>query len=503
MSEKVEYILSLKDLFSKQMEKASASADHLDGKMGGLNSGLSSLTSTLAKLGLGFAVFEFAKSSFESWDKSEKSIGQLRAGLESTGEAAGFGLEQLQTQASKLEKLSIFSDEDIMGKVQSQLLTFKSISGDVFQTASVAAMDLSARLGQDLQSSSIQLGKALQDPIGGITALHRVGVVFSDQQKAQIKYFVQTNQLAKAQGLILAEVSAEFGGSAAELRKSGAGALQGMANDWDNVKEKIGGLEMKLINGLMPAFEKGIEMADNFTGWIERNKDGLQALAVGVGVLSAALLIYNGYLATAGLRTLLLNGYYAIQAVLMGEITLAQWAMNIAMSANPIGIIIVALAAAAAGIAYLWNKFEGFRQFLFSLWETFKMIFSNIGRIFYDIMTFNFTDLKAMFSGAWSKGQDEGHKSFASDNLDTAKDKKKSTGLSGLKPGGTTGGGLGSGVGEISSAKPTVMNINITKLIETFKVESTTVREGSSRIKEMITQTILEAINDVNIAGGQ
>jgi phage-related minor tail protein len=94
------------------------------------------------------------------------------------------------------------------------LLTFGNVSGEAFDRAQMAAVNLSARLGQDLQSSAVQVGKALNDPIKGVTALGRVGVSFTEQQKEQIKAMTKVGDVAGAQSLILAQLEKQYGGSA-------------------------------------------------------------------------------------------------------------------------------------------------------------------------------------------------------------------------------------------------------------------------------------------------
>ena len=63
------------------------------------------------------------------------------------------------------------------------MLTFTGVGKDVFPQAIQTVLDMSQALGQDLKSSTVQLGKALNSPIDGITALSRVGVSFTDAQK--------------------------------------------------------------------------------------------------------------------------------------------------------------------------------------------------------------------------------------------------------------------------------------------------------------------------------
>ena len=95
---------------------------------------------------------------------------QLAATLESTGHAAGLSAGQLTTMASELQNVSTFGDEAIIAS-QSLLLTFTKIGGDVFPRAQAAILDTATAMGTDLKAASLQVGKALNDPIAGVSAL--------------------------------------------------------------------------------------------------------------------------------------------------------------------------------------------------------------------------------------------------------------------------------------------------------------------------------------------
>jgi hypothetical protein len=74
---------------------------------------------------------------------------------------------------------------------------------------------MSVALGQDTKSSAIQLGKALNDPIKGVTALQRVGVSFTKSQKDQIKTLVERATRSTRRSSSSASSAKEFGGAAA------------------------------------------------------------------------------------------------------------------------------------------------------------------------------------------------------------------------------------------------------------------------------------------------
>ena len=115
----------------------------------------------------------FLGKSVQLFDKQAQAIAQVNAGLKSTGGAAGFTSDELQKMAGGLQKISSFGDEDILKNVTAQLLTFTNVANEQFPKAQQAILDLSARLGTDLKSSALQVGKALNDPIKGIRSEER------------------------------------------------------------------------------------------------------------------------------------------------------------------------------------------------------------------------------------------------------------------------------------------------------------------------------------------
>lgn len=168
--------------------------------------------------------------------EAQKVQAQLAAALTSTGGAAGQTLESLNDHAAALQRITAFGDEAI-GSAQALLLTFTKISGDVFPQATLAVLNLATALGGDVRGAAMQVGKALNDPILGVTALSRAGVQFSPVQKAMIAGFVETNQIAKAQGVILAELATQVEGSAAAYRNTLGGAIAGVQNAFGDLFE--------------------------------------------------------------------------------------------------------------------------------------------------------------------------------------------------------------------------------------------------------------------------
>jgi hypothetical protein len=182
-----------------------------------------------------------AKELEDAFAEQEQVEARLAQTLQSTGFAAGISEQALLDMASSLQDVTKFGDEAIIG-AQSLLLTFKAIGKDVFPDALETVLDMSEALGQDLKQSSIQLGKALQDPTEGLTALRRVGIQFTEEQEDQIKAMQDAGEMAEAQRLILAELESQFGGVARAAADTASGVRDQLTNAFGDLKESIGGM---------------------------------------------------------------------------------------------------------------------------------------------------------------------------------------------------------------------------------------------------------------------
>lgn len=216
---------------------------------------------------IGGAAIAFGVSAVKSFEESENAAAQLNAVLKSTGGAAGVTADQANDLASSLQKVTRFSDETIIGG-ENLLLTFTKIGKDIFPQATETMLNMSQALGQDVKASAIQLGKALQDPILGVTALRRVGVNFSQAQQDVIKKLVDTGKTAEAQKLILQELQTEFGNSARAAGETFAGKLDILKNSFDDIKESIGKTLVDAITPFATQLSNFIA-SDKFQAWLQ------------------------------------------------------------------------------------------------------------------------------------------------------------------------------------------------------------------------------------------
>jgi len=204
--------------------------------------------------------------------EAEQGLNRVKAVVESTGQAAGFAAEEIARQAADIQEAFAFDDDMIMNDLMTPLLTFANVTGDAFQQAQVAIMDMNRALGEDgggLKAVALQVGKALQDPILGLTALRRSGVSFTDEQQKVIKSMVDAGDAAGAQKIILAELNKEFGGQAAAYADSYAGRLAKMKNAMGDLAQSIGELVLPVLTALADILKPLIEWFTGLDGAIK------------------------------------------------------------------------------------------------------------------------------------------------------------------------------------------------------------------------------------------
>lgn len=286
---------------------------------------------------------------------------QLEAGIKSTGDAANVSVKGMNDLASAIQGYSGQTDDSIV-KSEQLLLTFTNIKNNgpdkIFDQATVASANMAAKMGGDASSQAILLGKALNDPVKGITALTRVGVSFTQGQKDTIKAMIDTGNTVGAQKVILGELNKEFGGAAKAAGDSMPGELAKGQRAFEDLSQTV-------VETLLPIVRPII---DNLASTIKRLQPVFQSVASQVkGVLMPALAGLASFLKTskswllplvAGIVTLVvaLKAYNAISGLV--QIATKAWAaaqllLNVVMDANPFGLIVIAIAALVAGIVWV------------------------------------------------------------------------------------------------------------------------------------------------------
>jgi phage-related protein len=240
-------------------------------------------------------VTDFFSSAVRGSMDYQNVLAQTQAVIESTGGAAGFTVQQMEEMArsmSAAEGMSLFADDEIL-KGQNILATFTKVVGEQFEGATQASLDMAQALGMDVSGAAMMMGKALNDPVKGISALSRSGVSFTAEQKAMVEAMVEMGDVAGAQNMILAEMETQFGGSALAATETFEGAMVLLSEGIEDAKGSIGDALLpvltRLANVAMSTIVPAIAQITSVIGeWI----DGLDWNAITTSISG----VVNGFI---------------------------------------------------------------------------------------------------------------------------------------------------------------------------------------------------------------
>jgi phage-related protein len=350
------------------LKQATRSVNNFSGAAGNSSEAIGKATAKYALFAAGAvkaasAVFSFLKASVEEAQQAKVADARLGAIAQSMGLVTGAyeGATERVIAYSKTLEGQIAVDDDQIKVVQAKLMTFKNLTATVNQTGGAfdrttkAAYDLAAAGFGSAEQNATQLGKALQDPVKGLTALGRAGVTFTEQEKTQIKSMVEHGEVAKAQNLVLKAIETQVGGTAAAT----ATGTQRMSVAFGDFKETIGNALLDAINRFATTFSTVLnnlkEPISNVVRVLANMAPALLGIAASVGVL------YGAY-KTLSFGTTVMRALE--KATMLAK--LEQLKLNLAILANPyvlIGAAIVAaLVAMALAFKYVYDHSEQLRK---------------------------------------------------------------------------------------------------------------------------------------------
>lgn len=281
--------------------------------------GVAAGTAALFKMGQAAAEDEqaqqrLAQAMRDAAGASDSQIAGAEKWIEAQGKALGIADDQLRPALGRLV--------DATGDV------------DEAQRLAALAMDVSAGTGKDLGAVTEALVKAQNGQIDGLS---RLGVNVKDAEG-------KTKSLKD----VTSDLSDLYGGRAAKAADTTAGKQQRLQVALGELGEQIGTL-------VLPAMEKLSEIGLKMVDWVSRNTT-LVGVLVGV-VAGLAAVLYTASLAMRAYATAT-----KVWSAVTKIATAVQWAINAAMSANPIGIVVIAIIALVAALVIAYKKSETFRK---------------------------------------------------------------------------------------------------------------------------------------------
>jgi len=555
MAEKTQYVIELNDKLSPGLKKAIANATGLDNKMSGVSKrgskGMGMLGGAIKSLAGPLAL---AAAAFKGFQFASESVAQAR-NFESLTNAINFASGSVEEGAKNMEFLRQRSEllgTDLLATTEG----FKQFSGAMIGTSLEGQATRDIFDGVNVAASV--MGLSADDAKGSFLALSQMmgkGKVSAEELRGQLGERIPGafNIAARAMGVTSAELDKMMSNGelmaedflpkfSDELKKTfGPGleksvnSAQANLNRFNNtmleIKLILGRTLLPVVNSVMSAFKKGFQ-------FLKRNIDAIKvAFQPLIDLFNRYREIYSNFLSE-------LSGGQSIIEMFKSALTgIGKVLRFLEPLWNSILGIIETL---FKEVVKIWGAFDGlltrfpiigktFRGLVFVIREGFitiakeaKTRLGGVGDLLSGVFSGDTAqikqglkglalglagtgeDLGENFSNAWRKGFNEGFDTpdLKVKGLTSAKpanfDDVLKSGARG--PGGTTAAGLAGAGGKkastklngVKSGRPTNINIDIGKLIETFNVTATNLEDINNKTKDLVAQALLSAVNNVN-----
>lgn len=289
------------------------------------------LPATAALAGLGAASVAFINAG-ERAATSNARIEQIATSMQLFGNETQTVTKRL-THLAEAQARATGVDQNAIKEAQAKLLTFKELAvsademGGSFDRATQLTLDLAAAGFGSATENATQLGKALNDPVKGITALTRSGITFTEAEKEQIAALVEAGKTFEAQDMILKAIETQVGGTA-----------EATANATDKLKVGFSQMSEQLGLALLPVLESLMPLLMGIVDFIGNNTDVVIGIGTAIGGFAAAIVAANIALRTWQTMTAVTT---ALNTALGTSFTALQVASGAIIFAALIGVIVV------------------------------------------------------------------------------------------------------------------------------------------------------------------
>ena len=251
--------------FQDRFRRASQSIAAIQGPLGPVAGRLTSLGTIIGNIGFKAAATTLAVAALAfglgkmvaAGARAERQFKRLEGILKATGGAAGLSLLEIENLAANIGIETLASTQEIRDAA-GVLLTFKSITGETFKEALRLSQDLAEVGFGSAKSAAVQLGKALEDPAVGLSALKRVGVSFSEEQKELIQTLDFVGKKAESQAIMIEALNEQVGNAGVEAAGGLAGALDTLNEEFTIFLENnfLTELALTIVTGLLKGVNK-------------------------------------------------------------------------------------------------------------------------------------------------------------------------------------------------------------------------------------------------------
>jgi len=528
MTNDVQYVLRLKDLFSDGIQKAKKETDDLNDSFNKASSGLKTFAKASAVAFAIEKVIGFGKELLNTKMQLEGIQNQMSF-ASGSAKQGGADFDYVRQQSKKMG-LDLISSAEAFAKLEGATRG-TAIAGqktrDIFEGVGMAStvMHLSSEqsngaflaLSQMMSKGKIsaeelngQLGERIPGALG--IASRSMGMTTKDLMK-----MMQNGELMSEVFLprFANQLKTEFAGGMAVASKSATADFNRMNNSILETKLTLAELSSNVLTGVVSGIQtlmnhvqdfakNNRDMFTNLMQFFSNVWDGIKPIAYVIGGLVRVVM--------EGVHAILwgFNQLGGVGKVIIG-LTGAVWLLNVAMTANPVGAIVVGFVSLIGAVSLAWKKFDGFRATMMGVWEVVKGLAKSLIDLVIGFHSMDFSRMKRGFNSLFDVKKNF-NAGYNNEMIATrkAKEKEKKQDLSTQKLKSTNFGGGGvlppapastetPTSSKVSSQKPTNIYINIGKLIETqnIKVENAT-KDFTEKLHTAVAEVLLNVVNDSN-----
>lgn len=386
---------------------------------------------------LGVAAFDAVKGAMED----AKAQALLATQIKNSTGATDKMVKSVEASISAMSTQLGIADDELRPAFANLVRSTKDV--ERAQKLMAVAADIAAQTGKPLETVTIALAKAEQ---GQYAALKKLGAPLGentqaliDQAKAQkVVLKAQANYdqavnggaTAKEQAKALEklkeaqqrlndvtvpgadyadDLTKAFGGAAQNAANTAEGQFKRLSITLAETKETIGA-------ALLPIIEKILPVLTRFGNWASNNTTTFLVIAGAIGGLATVVLAVNAAMKVSAAVSAVATAAKAAYAFVTGTstaavtaeaaataaATTAQTGLNVALAANPIGLVVIAIAALVAGLVIAYKKFEGFRNIVNSVFSFIKDAVSGGFDFFKGYLDFVLGIYKGIFNGVAS-----------------------------------------------------------------------------------------------------
>lgn len=399
----------LVDVYKNVSKNVVASYDDIGTAVGEINTRFGSTGDELQDLSEQFIKFkdlngvdlknaiDKTQSAMAAWGVEAKDaslmLDLLNKAGQDTGESADSLAASLTSNAPALQEMGFNVSDAAMFLAN---LSKNGVDASSTMAGLKKALANAAAEGTPMNEALAEMEQAIKSASTSTEAITTATELFGNKAGAAIATAVRQGNLSFAE---LGTSIEDFEGSVnttfeatQDAPDKFAKAIQGIKTDFadlvsglmDEYGPEIEELLTTISDEILPTLKEGVE-------WFI---DNLPAIEASVVALTAAVVAFN----TVALITKIVESWNAFKKAQEGA-TAAQWLLNAAMSANPIGLIVAGIAALVAAFLYLWNTSEDFRNFWLGLWEYVKIaVFAAI-----ETIKATFMPLIEFFQAIWEQ----------------------------------------------------------------------------------------------------